>query len=174
MMNANNTSISSATLTLAKRIGKKIMYQVNKPQTPLSEVRANNLGITIKKVSEPLPFKNAEELAVLRQQQTQTILARLAELYPKCFNLQAKKPLKLGIHKELRQLHPEISRRGLTRALRAYIRSQDYYAVILKEKKRYDLKGKASGTVRKADITQAQVLLDVKEKVKKAKTKAKC
>ncbi|MGB6976110.1 MAG: ProQ/FINO family protein [Gammaproteobacteria bacterium] len=157
-MNTNNPSIVSNKLTLAKRIGKKVMYRVNKTENPPTEAAAKTPEQ--KQSTKSVPSMDPQALKVLHQQQIQTLLAWLEEKYPNCFNSQAKKPLKIGIHKELHRLHPEVSHRSLTRTLRAYIRSQDYYEAVLKEKKRYDLEGKPCETIRKGDKSQAKVLLE--------------
>jgi hypothetical protein len=154
LMTTNNNSFVSNKLTLAKRIGKKIVYQVNK-------VEKNPAESTVEIAESKKSIENSRRLmAEFRQQQVQTMLAWLEKEYPNCFNSNAKKPLKIGIHKELRQLHPEVSHRGLERTLYAYIHAHDYYTAVLKEKNRYDLEGKPCGVIRKADKIQAQVLLD--------------
>jgi hypothetical protein len=151
-MDANN---SFSKLTLTQRIGKKVVYRVeNQSATPAGQ------GSQTKQSNNALSPENRQATEARRQQQTQTLLAWLEEQYPRCFNTQNKKPLKIGIHKELRQLHPEISHRGLARALRIYIRTQDYYTAMLKEKKRYDLQGQPCGTISKADKARVQTLLE--------------
>lgn len=80
--------------------------------------------------------------------------ALLSETYPDLFNLQAPKPLKIGIHVSLAE-DGKLSKTKIRRALNFYVRQLAYIRAVAGGGKRYDLNGEA-GEVSAEDAEHAQ------------------
>ncbi|MCH8550696.1 MAG: ProQ/FinO family protein [Natronospirillum sp.] len=80
--------------------------------------------------------------------------ALLSETYPDLFNLQAPKPLKIGIHVSLAE-DGKLSKTKIRRALNFYVRQLAYIRAVAGGGKRFDLNGEA-GEVSAEDAEHAK------------------
>ncbi|WP_240547402.1 ProQ/FINO family protein [Mesorhizobium tianshanense] len=87
------------------------------------------------------------------------LFRHLSAKWPAAFNPKAPKPLKIGIHQDIRVLDGELSDDELRRALRAYTRMARYLARLDAGAARVDLDGKPAGEVSDADAATAKALL---------------
>lgn len=90
----------------------------------------------------------------------QTITAtreQLAAAFPLCFKpkREAKLPLKIGIHRDIRERQPELPMRRLRRALADYTSGPTYLAALVEGAPRIDLDGNAVGVVTAAEAATA-------------------
>jgi sRNA-binding protein len=94
--------------------------------------------------------------------------AIFAHLFPKAFVPEhaTKKPLKIGIHIDIKQRLPEIRDDGLDEFLRAYIRSIGYQSQLVSGRDRYDLDGEKCGVVEEGHELGARNLLRIWESQK--------
>ncbi|MCK5924623.1 MAG: hypothetical protein KAG10_01880 [Methylococcales bacterium] len=69
----------------------------------------------------------------------------LIKTYPKCFNLNNKIPLKIGIRKEVLLNHQEFNKRLIKNAFSVYCDSIDYLESFPKYNDRVDLNGEKAG-----------------------------
>lgn len=79
------------------------------------------------------------------QKNNRRLIKLLEERYPKAFNWNDPKPLKIGIDKDM-QLDEELSASKLKRALAAYTRSHRYKKCLEKHAVRIDLEGQPAGS----------------------------
>ncbi|PZV37158.1 prop expression regulator [Mesorhizobium kowhaii] len=87
------------------------------------------------------------------------LFRHLSAKWPSAFNPKAPRPLKIGIHHDIRALDGELSDDELRRALRAYTRMARYVARLDAGAARVDLDGKPAGEVSDADAATAKALL---------------
>ena len=89
----------------------------------------------------------------------------LAHEYPKLFNKQDVKLLKVGIRKEiLANDNLRINKKQLSEFFKLYCTSKEYKELHVENAKRYDLEGNESGVVTKEQI---EGLVELKEETKK-------
>lgn len=89
----------------------------------------------------------------------------LHETYPELFDLQAAKPLKIGIHVSLAE-DGKLSKTKIRRALNFYVQQLSYIRAVAQGGKRYDLNGEA-GEVSAEDMAHAQArVADIEAKRK--------
>ena len=74
-------------------------------------------------------------------------LPPLAETYPLCFDWDRPRPLKLGIHLDLRARHPDVPRLALRKALAVYCNRARYLKSLKAGLLRWDLQGQPAGLV---------------------------
>ena len=76
-------------------------------------------------------------------------IAQLADLYPRCFfpRSHLRRPLKLGIHKDIIEQHPELDRIMLGRSLGAYTHGTTYWLTVTARTLRIGLDGSPAGEV---------------------------
>jgi ProP effector len=86
------------------------------------------------------------------------LFRHLSTKWPAAFNPQAPRPLKFGIHNELRDRESELSDEELKRALRAYTKIDKYLAAMRVGAVRVDLDGKPCGVVTPAEAAGAEGL----------------
>lgn len=86
----------------------------------------------------------------------------LSERWPCTFNAKEPKPLKIGIHGDIRALDSELSDEDLNRALRAYTRRDKYLAQLRAGAARVDLNGGAAGEVTEAEAATAKAWLQAR------------
>jgi ProP effector len=89
----------------------------------------------------------------------------LAKLYPRCFCLTNRRPLKIGVFEEVISRHPEMSRHRIKRLLKTYAQSPEYWSTLTAGAPRIDLAGNVAGEVTAADEE------DAKRKVAKEATR---
>jgi ProP effector len=98
-------------------------------------------------------------------------IALLCERWPKCFVMfpQRRKPLKIGIHKDIPAdlIEPEI----LKRALRFYVGNVGYLSAMKPGAARIDLNGDPVGEVSEGDARGSQSVLILRRKRKQEKEK---
>lgn len=87
------------------------------------------------------------------------LFRHLAAKWPAAFNPDAPKPLKVGIHREIRACDHGLIEAELKRALRAYAKTDKYLASMQAGMVRIDLDGNPSGEVSEADAAGAQGIL---------------
>ncbi|RWP80269.1 ProQ/FinO family protein [Mesorhizobium sp.] len=87
------------------------------------------------------------------------LFRHLSAMWPAAFNPKAPRPLKIGIHHEIRVLDGELSDDELRRALLAYTRMAKYLARLDAGAARVDLDGKPAGVVSDEDAATAKALL---------------
>ncbi|UVK48946.1 ProQ/FinO family protein (plasmid) [Mesorhizobium sp. AR07] len=87
------------------------------------------------------------------------LFRHLSAKWPAAFNPKAPKPLKIGIHHDIRVLDGELSDDELRRALRAYTSMAKYLARLDAGAARVDLDGEPAGEVSDADAATAKALL---------------
>ncbi|RRH78998.1 prop expression regulator, partial [Mesorhizobium tamadayense] len=83
----------------------------------------------------------------------------LSAKWPASFNPKAPRPLRIGIHHDIRVLDIELSDDELRRALRAYTSMPRYLARLNAGTVRVDLDGEPAGEVSDAEAASAKALL---------------
>ncbi len=91
----------------------------------------------------------------------------LHDTYPELFDLQAAKPLKIGIHVSLAE-DGKLSKTKIRRALNYYVQQLNYIRAVAQGGKRYDLNGEA-GEVSAEDMAHAQARVTDIEAKRKAR-----
>ncbi|WP_428031530.1 ProQ/FINO family protein [Ancylobacter sp.] len=99
-----------------------------------------------------------------RREAAKTGRALLVERFPRCFCAKGepKRPLKLGIHKDLRIAAPDIPRRMIVFALADYTSGLSYLRAIQIGASRVDLEGWPAGEV---SIPQAKAAREQLERI---------
>ncbi|MBO0736929.1 MAG: ProQ/FinO family protein [Alphaproteobacteria bacterium] len=84
-----------------------------------------------------------------RRIQHERIRAQLAKRFPTCFaaNCGQKRPLKIGIYRDIRTLMPEIPGKRLSAVLSFYVGGWDYLRLLVAGAQRFDLFGEPAGEV---------------------------
>ncbi|CAN7760644.1 MULTISPECIES: ProQ/FINO family protein [unclassified Mesorhizobium] len=93
----------------------------------------------------------------------------LSAKWPAAFNPKAPRPLKIGIHHDIRVLDGELSDDELRRALLAYTKMAKYLARLDAGAARVNLDGKPAGVVSDADAATAKALLCSRKDKQKGK-----
>jgi ProP effector len=100
-------------------------------------------------------------------------ISLLAEAFPKCFSVfeQRRKPLKVGIHKDLlARLDGVLTEIELRQVLRAYVANGVYRRRLLAGVPRYDLDGEVAGSVtveQEADARQKIAAVEARAAARK-------
>ncbi|RUW71159.1 ProQ/FinO family protein [Mesorhizobium sp. M2A.F.Ca.ET.067.02.1.1] len=87
------------------------------------------------------------------------LFRHLSAKWPAAFNPKAPRPLRIGIHHDIRVLDGELSDDELRRALRAYTSMPRYLARLNAGAVRVDLDGEPAGEVSDAEAASAKALL---------------
>lgn len=82
----------------------------------------------------------------------------MCETYPKAFNRDNVRPLKIGIQEEL-LADEKISKGKIKRALASYVRAPAYYRSLQAGAQRVDLNGEDAGAVTEQEAEHAQAML---------------
>lgn len=99
-------------------------------------------------------------MPITKQRKSPAKLFRyLSAKWPQAFDPGAPRPLKIGIHDDIRARDDELSDEELRRALRAYTRMDQYLTALRAGVARVDLDGNPSGEVSDADAATATALL---------------
>lgn len=88
----------------------------------------------------------------LRQKLLKGIVETLTKSYPDIFDKAHPKPLAIGIHKQIRAKHPNISRKLTEITMRRWTSTKKYRAVLIPGADRYNLDGSVSD-----QVTQSQI-----------------
>jgi ProP effector len=103
------------------------------------------------------------------------IIILLAQVFPRAFFTYGgkRKPLKLGIHKDILALKLGIAQRALSRALRAYCGNLGYLRASVTGAARIDLQGEPAGVVTadEAEHARQRLVAYLQEKVRKKEVK---
>ncbi|MDO8954328.1 MAG: ProQ/FINO family protein [Gammaproteobacteria bacterium] len=93
--------------------------------------------------------KEAAQRRQQRYQDAKDFLNFLCETHPLCFNLKFRKPLKVGIDKDILAKHPDkiTHKASLTGALKIYTLNIRYWKAIITQDSRVDLDGNPAGDV---------------------------
>lgn len=119
----------------------------------------------------------AEQITITQPQpdfaDQQEIVAQLAKLYPQAFFVDPKqrKPLMIGIFKQLVGVIPDISNKRLRNALGFYCYHFDYLKALQSESHRIDLKGEPAQEIAEDEKTNAEQKLKGSPTTKRKKTK---
>ncbi|EHK54625.1 ProQ/FINO family protein [Allomesorhizobium alhagi] len=100
------------------------------------------------------------------------LFRHLSAKWPAAFNPKAPRPLKIGIHHDIRVLDGELSDDEVRRALLAYTRMAKYLAKLNAGAARVDLDGKPAGEVSDADAATAKALLCARKDKQETKPRA--
>jgi len=111
--------------------------------------------------------KRAAKIAAAR-----ALIERLCEIWPRCFFLYQRKrrPLKLGVHRDIAALDDAIAPRQLSSALRYYVGNRFYLAACREGADRIDLDGKPAGKVSAEEAANAAAILAGRNAKRQAKT----
>jgi len=95
------------------------------------------------KVASPGEASEAKRERAFRMRDT------LIERWPNCFKgpEQAKLPLKIGIHRDIKAIAPELSTKDLGTAIRYYVGDYQYRQAMVAGAVRFDLDGNPAGVV---------------------------
>ncbi len=95
-------------------------------------------------------------------------LLKLCEKFPKVFSLRFKKPLKIGIHKDIIERMPDDPEllRNLSKTLTRHVRSSSYQRGLIRYDHRFDLDGGKSGVVTPEQKHAATLFLERNSKPK--------
>ena len=122
-------------------------------------------------INTPADTTTARPPFRVRVEQAQTLLR---ERYPALFAAADPKPLKIGIHHDLLERHPELDLPGLKRALTLYTSRFSYQKALTKLGAiRMDLDGNPAGEVTEEQAEIARQRLAELKSVRKAKESAK-
>ena len=112
----------------------------------------------------------------VRVEQAQTLLR---ERYPALFATADPKPLKIGIHKDLLERHPELDLSGLKRALTLHAGRFSYQKLLKAGAVRFDLDGQPADEVTEEQaeiarqrLAELKAALKAKDRTKPAKSPA--
>ncbi|WP_353642706.1 ProQ/FinO family protein [Mesorhizobium sp. WSM2239] len=97
------------------------------------------------------------------------LFRHLSARWPAAFNPKAPRPLKIGIHHDIRVHDGELSDDEVRRALLAYTRMAKYLARLDAGAARIDLDGKPAGEVSDADAATAKALLGARKEKQQTK-----
>jgi sRNA-binding protein len=81
----------------------------------------------------------------------------LADLYPRCFGRENRRPLKVGICEEVIAQHPELSRHRVKRLLKDYTQHELYWSTLKAGTPRIGLDGNVAGEVTVEDEQHALI-----------------
>jgi hypothetical protein len=89
------------------------------------------------------------EASEARQERAFRMRDALIERWPNCFKgpEQPKLPLKIGIHRDIKAIAPELSTRDLGTAIRYYVGDYQYRQAMVAGAVRFDLDGNPAGVV---------------------------
>jgi ProP effector len=110
----------------------------------------------------------------MRTDDAMAVIRTLAERWPETFYPESKerKPLKVGIFKDLKAAAPDIDPKMLRLALRVYTTSGAYLFACSKGHKRVDLNGNAVEEVSEKDKARARELLEARKNKEKTRAEA--
>lgn len=97
-------------------------------------------------------------------------LQLLMEAYPKTFDRNNVRPLKIGIQEDL-IADEKVSKNKIKRALASYVRSLNYYRSLREGAERIDINGEAAGQVTKEESDHAKQKLKEINKARQDKRK---
>ncbi|WP_207063901.1 ProQ/FINO family protein [Motiliproteus sp. SC1-56] len=101
----------------------------------------------------------------------QAAISQISELYPRTFDREAVKPLKIGIQDDL-VADGKLPQGKIKRALASYVRSPLYYKALQAGAVRIDLNGEAAGEVTEEQAEHARAMLEKIREEKKARAQA--
>jgi sRNA-binding protein len=104
----------------------------------------------------PLNIAPATPAQACRQPE---LLALLIELFPACFTMTGRRPLKIGVHRDIIDRVDEIDRRQLNRAFGWYCGSIHYLKATVEGTERVDLDGNSAGLITAEEAAYAKATL---------------
>jgi sRNA-binding protein len=124
-----------------------------KGQTPPSAITVRR-SIHAAKVMEDQQARAARLKA--ESERKREIIVMLCERFPHAFSLKQRRPLKVGIHKDLlAALEDTIPRNELDGAMKYYVRGLSYLQSLVAGGQRIDLQGNEAGEISEADKQDA-------------------
>jgi sRNA-binding protein len=120
------------------------MNKIPLKERPVLKLKLAPAPITPAKVAPP-----AGEASEARRERALRIRDTLIERWPNCFKgpEQAKLPLKIGIHRDIKAIAPELSTKDLGTAIRSYVSDDQYRQAMVAGAARFDLDGNPAGVV---------------------------
>lgn len=97
-------------------------------------------------------------------------LQQLMDAYPKTFDRNNVRPLKIGIQEDL-VADGKVAKNKIKRALASYVRSLNYYRSLREDADRVDINGEAAGKVTKEESNHAREKLKEINKARQEKHK---
>ena len=115
--------------------------------------------------------KVIDDTAESRGAQTVALQAWLIEQYPAIFNPDKPPPLKVGVHKDILERHPDLAPATLRRALKRYCERRPYQLALARDGAvRVDLDGNPAGEVLEDQRKFAKVKLSAGKSAKGTKS----
>ncbi len=113
----------------------------------------NNKKLEVQTVTEEAQKKKGSKVNIMPPDKYEEVLSELSTKYPKLFNKEEVKLLKVGIIKDiLVDYNLTISKLQLRKFIRIYCSNNKYRELHKENAKRYDLKGNESGIVTKEHV----------------------
>lgn len=107
--------------------------------------------------NKPAPSKSAPSKNKNRNANIAAITL-MCETYPKAFNRDNVRPLKIGIQEDL-LADEKVSKGKIKRALASYVRAPAYYRSIVEGAQRVDLNGEDAGEITAQEAEHAKAML---------------
>jgi ProP effector len=108
--------------------------------------------LTVNNQTKPPPQKSWKGSAI-------ETLDKIRVRFPHCFaglKERTRKPLKIGIHRDILAAMPELAESDVSRALKFYVTRFGYLASCIENSPRIDLNGESAGVVSAAEAANAQ------------------
>lgn len=122
--------------------------------TPMAVIKMTE----VKKVGESEVVATQKAPVRVNKSTIPPVLSLLCQEFPKTFDIEMRKPLKVGIHKDILAAfrdNPEVNEESLSRALKYYTRGLKYQRNLVNDIHRVDLKGDNVGTITELNKTTA-------------------
>ncbi len=112
----------------------------------------------VKKVGESKVVTTQKAPVRVNKPTIPPVLSLLCREFPKTFDVEMRKPLKVGIHKDILLAfrdNPDVNEESLSRALKYYTRGLKYQRNLVNDIHRVDLKGDNVGAITELNKTTA-------------------
>ena len=129
-------------------------YKIVPETTPAPVIKLTE----VEKVGESKTVTTQKTSARVNKSTIPPVLSLLCQEFPKTFDIEIRKPLKVGIHKDILAAfedNPEVNKESLSRALKYYTGCLKYQRNLVNDIHRVDLKGDNVGTVTELNKTTA-------------------
>ncbi|MFY0656734.1 ProQ/FINO family protein [Neptunomonas sp.] len=150
-MGQNVESVIASTLSLIDECESRLDRL--EQQAESTNTRVIERVIERKVVNDEVTPKNKTKTK--NRAANQAALKLLMETYPKTFNREDVKPLKIGIQDDL-LAEEKVAKNKIKRALASYVRSPQYFRSMVEGVDRVDLQGEAAGKVTAEEAEHAK------------------
>ncbi len=148
--------MSSAEIDRLKKMTEQLVVRL---ESELEQAEASRSGFKSDTLSEAETVndevKNSAKAKSKNRAANMAALQLLIDAYPKVFDRQNVRPLKIGIQEDL-VADGKIAKNKIKRALASYVRSLNYYRSLREGAERIDLKGEAAGLVTQSESDHAK------------------